>query len=53
MVTFAAIIATVLIIGGVLFAFALAGGIWAAISATRPELLERRRRGDGTEGAPD
>jgi hypothetical protein len=44
MVTFAAIIATLLIIGGILFAFLLAGGIWIAISSTRPELLERKRR---------
>ncbi|MFP5450779.1 MAG: hypothetical protein ACLGG9_03400 [Thermoleophilia bacterium] len=44
MVTFAAIIATLLIIGGLLFAFLLAGGIWFAISSTRPELLDRTPR---------
>jgi hypothetical protein len=46
MVTFAAIIATLLILGGILFAFLLAGGIWMAISAARPELLERKPRGE-------
>jgi hypothetical protein len=46
MVTFAAIIATLLVLGGVLFAFLLVGGIWMAISATRPELLERTPRGE-------
>jgi hypothetical protein len=48
MVTLAAIIATILVIVGMLLAFALAGGIWAAISSTRPEFLERGRRKGGT-----
>jgi hypothetical protein len=52
MVTFAAIIATVLIIGGLVLAVALAGGIWAAISATRPELLEGRRGDADGQGPP-
>jgi hypothetical protein len=38
-------IAAVLLTGGLLVAAAILGLVRLAVSATRPELLERRRRG--------
>jgi len=40
--TFAALLLT----GGLLVAAAIVGVVWLAVSATRPELLSRRRRGE-------
>lgn len=35
-----------LLVGGLVLAAAIVGGLWLVVSATRPELLQRRRRGD-------
>jgi uncharacterized protein YneF (UPF0154 family) len=40
-------IAGILIGVTVLFAGGIVGGLWFAVHAMRPELLERRRRRDG------
>ena len=39
-------IAAVLLTGGLVVGAAIVAGLWFAVSATRPELLERRRRGE-------
>jgi hypothetical protein len=38
--------AAVLLTGGLLVGAAIVGAVWLAVSAARPELLERRRRGE-------
>ncbi|HMM48889.1 MAG TPA: hypothetical protein PKE32_04680 [Miltoncostaeaceae bacterium] len=43
MMTFAAIIAAAMVLGGLLFALLFATAIWAAIGALRPELLRKER----------
>lgn len=39
-------IAAVLLTGGLVLGAAIVGAVWFVVSATRPELLERRRRGE-------
>lgn len=46
MMAFGFTIAGILIFCGILLAAAIVGGLWFAISAARPELLERRRDPD-------
>jgi hypothetical protein len=40
-------IAGILIGGGVILAGGIVGALWFVVNATRPELLERRRRREG------
>jgi hypothetical protein len=35
----------VLLVGGLLLGVAILAGLWYAVSGSRPELLEKRRRG--------
>lgn len=37
----------ILLLAGVVLASAIVAGLWLAVSAMRPELLERRPRGKG------
>ena len=46
MTAFAYTIVAVLLVGGLALAAAIVGGLWFAVSAMRPECLERRRRED-------
>jgi hypothetical protein len=39
-------IAAVLLTGGLVMGAVIVGALWFVVSATRPELLERRRRGE-------
>ena len=39
-------IAALLLTGGLVLGAGIVGALWFATSATRPELLERRRRGE-------
>lgn len=50
MQTFGMIIAVVLVSISALAAVGMAAGVWLALSATRPDLLERRRRGERGPG---
>jgi hypothetical protein len=39
-----------LLVGGLALGVAMVLGIWFGVSAARPELLEKRRRGDPRSG---
>jgi hypothetical protein len=36
----------VLLVGGLVLAAGMVAGIWFAVSSSRPELLEKKRRGE-------
>lgn len=46
MMALAYTLVALLLVGGLILAVAIVGGLWFAVSATRPELLQRRRRRD-------
>jgi hypothetical protein len=52
MMALAYTIVGVLLVGGLLLAVGILTGLWYGVSASRPELLDKKRRDERPAGAP-